>query len=107
MIGEPDMKIVAKKVTDTLDALASLKALHYVADTKADLQLFGLTNPAWKIEVQTPMGKRELWLGRTEGGSQRFYATVAGSDAVFVIDEAESQRIARPLSAFVEAEKNK
>jgi hypothetical protein len=105
--GEFDLVVKGAIVTDTLDALASLKVAHYVADEKADLQLYGLTKPAWKIELQTPTGKRELWLGRYEGASKRFYATTPGSGAVFVIDEIDSQRIARPLSAFAEAEKKK
>jgi hypothetical protein len=94
-------------VSDTLDALASLKALRYEVDAKADLQLYGLAKPAWKIEVQTPMGKRELWLGRNEGASKRFYASVPGSASVFVIDDEQSARIARPLSAYLEMEKKK
>jgi len=102
-----DVAVKADIVVDTLDALASLKALRYEADAKADLQLYGLAKPVWKIEVQTPMGKRELWLGRNEGASKRFYATTPGSDAVFVVDDEQSLRIARPLAAFVEKEKKK
>ena len=105
--GEPDQKVKSATVTDALDALASLKVLRYIADAKADLQLYGLTKPAWTIDVQTPMGKRTLLLGRTEANSKRFYAALPGSDAVFVIDEPESTRIARPLSAFVESAKQK
>ena len=105
--GEPDLKVKTQIVTDTLDAMASLKATSYIADTKADLQLYGLTKPAWRIDVQTPTGKRELLLGRNEGTSKRYYAAVAGGDAVFVIDEADGSRIARQLAAFIEAEKKK
>jgi hypothetical protein len=106
-IAGEDANVKAAIVVDSLDALASLKALRYEADAKADLQLYGLAKPAWKIEVQTPMGKRELWLGRTEGTSNRFYATIPGSNVVFVIDDEMSARIARPLAAFVEMEKKK
>jgi hypothetical protein len=103
-----DWTVKTDIVIDTLDALASLKALRYVADTKANPQLYGLAKPAWKIELQTPMGKRELWLGGNEGGaSKRFYAAVPGSDSVFVIDDDQSARIARPLSAYLETEKKK
>ena len=94
--GDPDLITVA-----------GLKVLRYVEDTKANLQTYGLATPSWKIEVQTPTGKRALWLGRNEGDSQRFYATVAGSDAVFVLSEADSARIAQPQSAFVELDKKK
>ena len=105
--GEPDSKVKTSVVTDVLDALASLKVLRYLADAKADLQLYGLAKPSWTIEVKTPMGKRTLLLGRNEESSKRFYATAPGSDAVFVLDESDSLRLARPLMAFLEAEKKK
>jgi len=99
---QPDTKINSKQVTDTLDALAGFKAVRYVTDAKADLKLYGLDPPVWTIEAETTSGKRTLHVGRTEGDSQRVYATVPGSDAVFVIGEAEAQRILRPLAGFVE-----
>src|SRR5439155_8853698 len=91
VVGEPDANVNAKAVTDTLDALASLKALRYVADAKADPQLYGLQPPVWTVEVVTPAGKRTLWLGRTEEGSRRFYASVPGTEAVFILSETDGQ----------------
>jgi hypothetical protein len=105
--GEPDWKVKAAVVTDMLDALASLKVQRYLADAKADLQLYGLAKPTWTIEVKTPMGKRTLLLGRHVENSKRFYATVPGSEVVFVLDEADSLRLARPLATFLESEKKK
>lgn len=92
----------AKTVSDTLDALASLQALRFVADVKADLKLYGLDPPMWTIEVQMSSGKRTLHLGRMEGESKRVYATVPGLDAVFVVDEAAAARILRPAQGYVE-----
>jgi len=97
----PETKVDGKQVTDTLDALAGLKADHYVVDAKADLKLYGLDPAVWTIEVETPTGKRTLLVGRAEGDSKRVYATVPGSDAVFIIPEAEAHRILRPMAAFV------
>lgn len=94
-------KVNEKTVTDLLDALAGLKVDFYVADAKANLQLFGLEPPAAKIEVTTPAGARTLLLGRTEGGSERVYAAVAGSDAVFVLSAVDSARLSRPLAAYL------
>ena len=99
----PDAKVNAKQVTDTLDALASLKAVRYVADGKADLKLYGLDPPVWTIEIETSTGKRTILVGRPEGDSRRVYATVPGSDAVFVIGDGEGQRLVRQPAAFVEA----
>ena len=102
VLANLEAKVSAKQVTDTLDALAGLKAVRYVADAKADLKLYGLEPPVWTIEAEMPSGKRTLHVGRAEGDSQRLYATVPGSDAVFVIGAGEAQRIVRPLVGFVE-----
>ena len=98
--GQPDAKVNAKEVTDTLDALASLKAERFVADAKADLKLYGLDPPVWTITATTPAGNRTLLIGRAEGASKRLYATVPGTGAVFIIGEAPAQRIVRPMQAF-------
>jgi len=95
-----DLKVDAKLVIDTLDTLARLKALRYVEDAKANLQQYGLTPPALKVEVESPAGKRTLLIGAPEGSSQRRYASVAGGDSVFVIDVADLQKIMRGLGAY-------
>jgi Domain of unknown function (DUF4340) len=102
--GEPESKVKAEAVKDTLDALAGLKAARYVQDTGADRQLYGLEPPQLTLEVQTPAGKRMLQIGRPEGESKRFYARVADSDQspVFVISDADAGRIVRPLTAFLQ-----
>jgi hypothetical protein len=102
IVGDPDAAVSAKAVVDTLDALAGLKALRWQADAKADLQLYGLAKPMWTIEAKTPAGLRTLLLGRTEGDSRRFYATVAGSDSVFILSEADGERLTRGEAAFIE-----
>ncbi len=98
--GQPDIKVSAKEVTDTLDALASLKAERFVADAKADLKLYGLDPAVWTITVTTPAGTRTLLIGRAEGDSKRLYATVPGSGAVFIIGESVAPRIVRSRAAF-------
>ncbi len=100
--GKPEVKVNAKAVSDTLDALAALKVEHWLADEKGDLQLHGLQPPQMSLELQTTTGKRTLLIGRREGESQRLYAAVAGNDAIFVIGEEDARRIVRPLAAFLE-----
>jgi hypothetical protein len=100
--GKVDAKVNAKAVSETLDALASLKVERWLADEKGDLPLHGLQPPQWTIDVQTTSGKRTLLIGRPEGDSQRLYAAIGGETGVFVIGEAEARRIVRPLSAFLE-----
>lgn len=100
--GKPEVKVNAKAVSDTLDALAGLRVERWLADDKGDLQLHGLQPPQLTIELQTSTGKRSLLIGRTEGDSQRVYAAVAGATAIFVMSEDDAKRIVRPLSGFLE-----
>lgn len=103
-----ELKIDDKAVTDTLDALADLKAARYVADQAATLQLYGLApTPVLAVKIQTSSGERVLHIGRPEGESKRRYATVPGdkSAPVFVISENDARRIVRGVQAFTEEAK--
>ena len=105
--GQPKAMVKAKIVADTLEILATLNAHHFVLDARADLKAYGLEKPAWKLEVQTPAGKRELWLGAMEDKTMRPYATVPGSGGVFVIDEIDNIVLARPLASYLAEEEKK
>jgi hypothetical protein len=98
----PSEPLNEKIVTDLLDALASLKAESFIVDAKANLKLFGLDPAAKTIEVTTATGPRTLLIGRTEEGTGRVYAAVAGSDAVFTIAEADARRILRPIGEYLQ-----
>jgi hypothetical protein len=103
-VGKPDAKIDARTVEETLAALSGLKLERYAVDKDANLALFGLApEPEWTVEVRTRTGQRfTLQLGHTEGESKRRYAHVpeAGRTDVFVIGEADAEKIARDLAAF-------
>jgi hypothetical protein len=107
LADRPDMKVKAEAVSDTLAAIAGLKAERFVVDKGADLKLYGLEPPELVIEVQTPAGKRVLHVGRPEGESRRSYARVPDKDRsdVFVIGEADAARIVRDLPAFTQTAK--
>ncbi len=104
-LNQDKFKVSDKTVTDTLDALADLQAARYVVDHNANLQLYGLA-PKPVLSIQMTVGKHEriLHIGRQEGESQRYYATVPGAEgsAVFIISEADARRIVRALQAFKE-----
>src|SRR5260370_19117981 len=105
MAGKPDLKVKSEAVRDTLDALARLKAERWVVDKDADLKLFGLEPPLLTLTVEAGTSKRTLKVGRQEGGSNRYYAIVAGenSGAVFLIGDADARAIVRPLDGFYNA----
>jgi hypothetical protein len=104
--GKSEVKVDAKAVSDTLDALAGLKVERYVADQGADLALYGLKTPNLAVEIETLSGKHVLHIGRPEGETKRYYARVpeAKDNAVFVISEDAAARIVRGLSAFLSKE---
>src|SRR5262249_50735757 len=103
--GKPDAKIKSDAVTETLDALARLKADRFVVDKDADPKLFGLDPPDLVLEVKLPSVTRVLQIGRAEGDSKRYYARIAEPTRtdVFVISEADAAKIVRDLGAFGQA----
>jgi hypothetical protein len=102
--GKPEVKIKADAVSDTLSALAGLRAARYAVDKGADLKLYGLQEHPLVVEVQTPAGRKALHVGNREGGSARYYAQVPEKDRsdVFVLSEEDARRIVRELPAFSE-----
>jgi hypothetical protein len=91
----------AEAVNETLGALANLKAEHYARDKDAPLDVYGLGKPKRTISAQAGMGvKQTLNLGNAEGGSKRLYAAIPGNTAVFVLSEADSNKLNRDVKAF-------
>lgn len=100
-VGKPDAKIDSRTVEETLAALAGLKLERYVMDKGANLALFGLAPPELAVEITTKSGQKfTLELGRTEGESKQRYAHVGKGTDVFVVSEADSDKIIRDLAAF-------
>jgi hypothetical protein len=100
--GQPEVRLNQAAVTEALATLRDLKLERYVRDDKAALKLYGLDPVELVLEVVTPTGRRVLHLGGVEGGSKRRYARLPTSKAadVFVLDEATSEKLVRPLAGF-------
>jgi Domain of unknown function (DUF4340) len=102
-VGKPDAKIDTATVEEALAALAGLKLERYVMDQGANLALFGLAPPELTVEVTTKAGQKfTLNLGRPEGESKRRYAhePASGKTDVFLLSEADGEKIVRDLPAF-------
>ena len=69
------------------------------------MKLYGLDPAISTIEIEMPSGKRTLLIGRNEGDSRRVYATVPDSNAVYILGDAEAQRIMRPVADYIAPEK--
>ncbi len=102
--AKPTDPIDAAKVTETLAALAGLKAERFVADKDANLSLYGLASPS-RVIVVTPKGgaSKTLQLGGPEGssGGKRVYAKLPDQPAVFVLSEADTAKLTRDRPAFL------
>ena len=88
------------KVTDTLAALAGLKAERYVADKDADLKLYGLEKPSRVIVITQQGGtSKTLQIGGEVCGTngKQVYAKVADKDRtdVFVLSEKDTATLVR------------
>jgi hypothetical protein len=105
--GDPKAKVNTEAIFDAVITMGSLRAKSWISDDKTDLKKYGLESPTWKIEVQIEGGKRELWLGGFEDKSKRYYALTPGVAGVFVINESDGTLLTRPLSAYLEADKEK
>jgi hypothetical protein len=90
----------AAKVTDTLAALAGLKAERFVSDKDADLKLYGLDKPSRVIVISQQGGTaKTLQIGGEVGGTngKQVYAKVDDQDRtdVFVLSEADTAKLVR------------
>jgi hypothetical protein len=99
-------KFDTAKVTDTLAALAGLKAERYAADQNADLKLFGLEKPSRVIVVGQQGGiSKTLELGSEVGGTngKQIYARVKepGRTDVFVLSEADTVKLVRDRAGYM------
>jgi Domain of unknown function (DUF4340) len=92
------------KVTDTLAALAALKAERFAADKDADLKLYGLDKPSRVIVVTQPTGAKTLHLGGEVGGTngKQVYAKVDEKDRtdVFVLSEKDTAALTRDRGGY-------
>ncbi|MFN4261014.1 MAG: DUF4340 domain-containing protein [Gemmataceae bacterium] len=103
VIGKPDLKVNAAAVTDTLAAVADLKAERTVVDGNANLKLYGLEPPQLIIEAATSSGRRVvLHVGRQEGDSPRYYAQTPERSDVFLLSAKDAALLVRDLKALTE-----
>jgi hypothetical protein len=101
---ERNEPVTPQAVTELLDALAGLKAVAYVADTNADLKLYGLAPPERVFVLTGKSGPpRTLHVGRAVGGAPgKYYARVADADRtdVFIINETDAAKLMRDRAAY-------
>ena len=105
-VAKPQDQYDGAAVTETLAALAGLKAERYVADKDADLKLYGLEKPSRVIVVAQQGGVRKtLQLGGEVGGidGRQVYAKVAepGRTDVFTLSAADTALLGRDRAEYL------
>jgi len=98
----PAERIDNDKVSDTLDAIASVRVERFVEDNASDAKMkeYGL-NPPREVIVLTLQGSNQvLHIGRFEGDTKKVYARLPNQSAVFVLSEADANRILRRPEGF-------
>jgi hypothetical protein len=103
---KPTDSVNEAKITETLAALAGLKAERYVADTDAKLELYGLAKPAQVLVLSLRDNvTRTLHLGGPVGGTngKQVYAKVGepGRGEVFILSETDTAILTRDRSAYL------
>lgn len=104
--AKPQDQFDTAQVTETLAALAGLKAERFVADKDANLKLYGLDKPSRVIVITQQGGVvKTLQLGGEVGGTngKQVYARVLeeGRTDVFVLSEYDTSLFRRDRAAFL------
>jgi len=103
--AKPSDPIDAAKVTEAVAALAGLKAERFVADADTKLSLYGLEKPTRVIVVTAKGGpSKTLQLGGPVGGSdgKKVYAKLPDQPAVFVLGEADTEKLTRERPEYIQ-----
>jgi len=103
--GKPGDLPDSAAITDTLAALAKLKAERYAVDKDANLKLYGLDQPSYVIVVSQQGGTaKTLQIGGEVGGTngKQRYAKVADKDRsdVFVLSTADTALLTRDRAGY-------
>lgn len=84
-------------------ATTFLPIMRHMEDVPADLSLFGLEQPWWRIALRTHSGEeRALLFGRTSIEADRWFAKREGQTAVFEVDALSLRDLLRPLEDLLD-----
>jgi hypothetical protein len=102
LVDEPSFQADAAKVSNLLNALRDLKAKRYVKYNGANPAEYGLDRPAVAVTVETEAGQTTGLLISSTGpqGGDRYAATTAANDRVFVVAADDVAKIAKQVQDF-------
>ena len=100
---EPDIPIDSQKIDKHIEQMKNLKTRRFVEYNATNLSSYGLDSPGQRIFFEMEGGGAyELLVSKMpfRGEGQRYYATVAGTNRIFVIDPSTLDRGVISLSHF-------
>jgi len=86
-----------------LNAVSQTNVDEFVEENASDLSQYGLTSPAYAIEVETSSGKKKLLFGTEKEKGSSIYAKFADSDEVFTLPLSSFSFLDKPLKEIVDA----
>lgn len=89
-------------ISPIIDAFSKLAVSSFIEDNAADLNKYGLANPAYALEVDTAKAKNRILLGVAKPGSNEMYALIDGTKDVFTIDPSSLTFLDKPFKEIIE-----
>ncbi len=104
LAGEATFQIDPTKITQFLNVLRDLRLKHFVSYTGAELQTYGLDQPAVSIDLASEGGKSQsLMISGRGPGSDRYAHTSDALDRVFLIGGADMAKLRKKIADFQKA----
>ncbi len=102
LVGEPTFEVDPAKITEVFTALRDLRAGQFVRYSGAKPAEYGLDKPEYTITADTEGGESVQLLISSRGKSpgDRYAATAAVPDRVFLLKAADLPKFAKQLSDF-------
>ncbi len=104
LAGESTFQVDALKLTQFLEVLRDLKLKHFVSYVGAELQTYGLDQPALSIDIGMEDGKNlSIKISGRGPGSDRYAHTSEALDRVFVISGPDMAKLRKKITDFQKA----
>lgn len=98
-----DANADANSMTTISTAISQISTyVSFIEDKPADLDKYGLKNPAYSVEFVTASGKKTLLLGNDYKKGTEVYAKLADAPQVFTINPEPLNFLDKPLKEIIE-----
>lgn len=92
----------ASNLLTMIGSVLEAQVTEFVEENPADLDKYGLKNPAYAVELDTKLGKKKLLFGDEKEKGVSFYAKFADSSEVFTTGASSFNFLDKPLKEIVD-----